>query len=101
MTPKESGYRLTHRSCFMRTESYYWYGENKEKTTGEDKIWHWGVRCYSSKDLYNWEDRGIIIEPDIDDEKSTLHPYRNMDRPHIIYNRSRKKVCVLAENNEL
>ncbi len=22
--------------------SYYWYGENKEKTTGENKIWHWG-----------------------------------------------------------
>lgn len=20
---------------------YYWYGENKEKTTGENKIWHW------------------------------------------------------------
>lgn len=38
--------------------TYYWYGENKEKTTGKDKIWHWGVRCYTSKDLYNWEDKG-------------------------------------------
>lgn len=81
---------------FYEDGNYYWYGENKEKTTGEDKIWHWGVRCYSSKDLYNWEDRGIIIEPDIDDEKSTLHPHRNMDRPHIIYNRATKKyVCWL------
>ena len=27
---------------------YYWYGENKEKTTGENGIWHRGVRCYTS-----------------------------------------------------
>ena len=40
---------------------YYWYGENKEKTDGKNGIWHWGVKCYSSKDLYNWKDEGIII----------------------------------------
>lgn len=43
---------------------YYWYGENKEKTVGDGKYWHWGVRCYTSTDLYNWEDKGLIIEPD-------------------------------------
>ncbi|GAA0790807.1 hypothetical protein GCM10008910_01010 [Faecalicatena orotica] len=32
-------------------DTYYWYGENKEKTTGRDDIWHWGVRCYSSKSI--------------------------------------------------
>lgn len=32
---------------------YYWYGENKEKTDGKNGIWHWGVRCYKSSDLYN------------------------------------------------
>ena len=42
---------------------YYWYGENKEKTDGRNGIWHWGVRCYRSTDLYNWEDLGIIIPP--------------------------------------
>ena len=75
---------------------YYWYGENKEKTTGKDKIWHWGVRCYASTDLYNWEDKGIIIPPDLEDETSPLHPHSQMDRPHIIYNRRTKKfVCWL------
>ena len=44
--------------------TYYWYGENKEKTTGKDDIWHWGVRCYTSRDLYNWEDQGLIIPPE-------------------------------------
>lgn len=71
--------------------TYYWYGENKEKTTGKDKIWHWGVRCYTSKDLYNWEDQGLIIPPEPENPASSLHPESQMDRPHIIYNRDTKK----------
>lgn len=42
---------------------FYWYGENKEKTKADSGIWHWGVRCYSSRDLYNWKDEGLIIPP--------------------------------------
>lgn len=67
---------------------YYWYGENKEKTTGTNDIWHWGVRCYTSTDLYNWEDRGLIIKPDLEHPGSSLHPSSMMDRPHIIYNQT-------------
>lgn len=75
---------------------YYFYGENKEKTDGKNGIWHWGVKCYSSKDLYNWTDLGIIIPPDLTDETSPLHPSSCMDRPHIIYNKeTRKFVCWL------
>ncbi len=75
---------------------YYWYGENKEKTTGKDDIWHWGVRCYRSADLYNWEDLGLIIPPNTEDPKSSIHPTARMDRPHIIYNKKTKKfVCWL------
>jgi len=75
---------------------YYWYGENKEKTTGEANIWHWGVRCYTSKDLYNWEDKGLIIPPELDNLESSLHPSSQMDRPHIIYNKATGKyVCWL------
>lgn len=76
--------------------TYYWYGENKEKTDGKNGIWHWGVKCYSSQDLYNWKDEGIIIQPEPEDISSGLHPKNCMDRPHIIYNRSTKKyVCWL------
>lgn len=79
---------------------YYWYGENKEKTNGKGDIWHWGVRCYTSKDLYNWEDEGLIIEPDTEDITSSLHPTAMMDRPHIIYNAVTKKfVCWLKIMN--
>lgn len=72
-------------SVFYKDGKYYWYGENKEKTTNGGKIWHWGVRCYVSEDLYNWEDKGIIIPPEPNDFDSPLHPNRCMDRPHIIY----------------
>ncbi len=71
--------------------TYYFYGENKEKTDGKNGIWQWGVRCYASKDLYNWEDKGLIIPPEPDDPSSTLHPAAKMDRPHIIYNKDTKK----------
>lgn len=71
--------------------TFYWYGENKEKTTGKDDIWHWGVRCYSSLDLYNWKDEGIIIPPDPEHKDSPLHPAAMMDRPHILYNQKTKK----------
>jgi hypothetical protein len=74
--------------------AYYWYGENKERTTGKDRIWHWGVRCYRSTDLYNWEDAGIIIPPEPDDPNSPLHPFKYVDRPHILFNPATKKfVC--------
>ena len=74
--------------------TYYWYGENKEKTTGDTDVWTWGVRCYTSKDLYNWEDKGLIIQPDLDHPESSLHPSAMLDRPHIIYNETTGKyVC--------
>lgn len=73
---------------------YYWYGENKEFTTGKTDIWTWGVRCYESDDLYNWRDLGLIIPPDTKDPNSPLNPVALLDRPHILFNRdTRKFVC--------
>ena len=82
--------------------TYYWYGENKEYTDGKNGIWTWGVRCYASKDLYNWEDKGLIIPPNTEDERSSLNPRTAMlDRPHIIYNRKTQKyVCWMKVMHE-
>ncbi|MCH3987611.1 MAG: family 43 glycosylhydrolase [Lachnospiraceae bacterium] len=62
---------------------YYWYGENKEHTDGKSSIWTWGIRLYRSKDLYNWEDLGLLIPPVLDNPNSSLFPDRRVDRPHI------------------
>ncbi len=64
--------------------TFYWYGENKERTVPGGPVWHWGVRCYSSTDLVEWTDRGLIIPPDEADEGSPLHPHQALDRPHIV-----------------
>ncbi|MCR2783544.1 MULTISPECIES: family 43 glycosylhydrolase [unclassified Microbacterium] len=88
-------------SIFHEDGIFTWYGENKERTTPGSGIWHWGVRAYTSIDLVNWEDRGLIIPPVIDDESSPLHPAQKMDRPHIIYNRATGKyVCWLKVMGE-
>lgn len=81
--------------------TFYWYGENKEHTKKGGKIWHWGVRCYTSKDLYNWEDKGLIIEPTPNDLSCPLHPTYEVDRPHIIYcEKTKKYVAWLKVNAE-
>jgi hypothetical protein len=83
-------------SILFIDDTFYWYGENKEHSKENSGVWHWGVRCYSSKDLYNWEDRGLIIPPDLENSASPLHPSKCMDRPHILYNTAtRQYVCWL------
>ena len=65
-------------SIIFANETFWWYGENKEGITGtatgeKCKNWHHGVRCYSSKDLYNWKDEGLIV-PESDDENNPFYP---------------------------
>ncbi|MBR5280035.1 MAG: family 43 glycosylhydrolase, partial [Clostridia bacterium] len=75
--------------------TYYWYGENKEGITGmatgeKCSYWHHGVRLYSSADLYNWKDEGVIMAESSDPD-NPFHPANIMDRPHILYNAQTKQ----------
>ena len=73
---------------------YYWYGENKAYTDGKNGIWTWGLKVYASQDLMNWEDRGYLIPPEIEDPNSALFPTKRVDRPHIIRcEKTGKYVC--------
>lgn len=83
-------------SVFYEDGVYYFYGENKEFTDGKSGTIMWGVKCYASTDLCNWEDKGLLIPPDLENPKSTLHPTAKAERPHIIYNSKTKKyVCFM------
>ena len=82
--------------------TFYWYGENKEGVFGracqdniEPPIWHNGVRVYSSKDLYNWHDEGIVMISD--DITNPFYPRNIMDRPHILYNEKNKLYVMWAK----
>jgi len=67
-------------------DTFYWVGENKEFTDGKSDIESWGIRFYSSKDLYNWDDLGPLIAPDENDPSSPLSPTMFPERPHILFN---------------
>ena len=71
-------------AVYFEDGTYYWYGENKEHTDGENSIWTWGLKVYASEDLINWEDRGFLIPPVLDDPNSALFPTKRVDRPHIL-----------------
>ena len=68
---------------------YYWFGEHKIE--GEKGNYaQVGVHCYSSSDLYNWNDEGIALkvssEPNSDIAQGCI-----LERPKVIYNPNTKK----------
>lgn len=101
----------SHGSGIMydeQMETYYWYGEDKTHGYLPAR----GVRVYSSKDLYNWEDEGLALtaiesmdqfadDPLIsklytgrDDKEAILNDIgtdRVIERPKVIYNEKTKK----------
>jgi Glycosyl hydrolases family 43 len=70
-------------------DSYYWFGEHK--TSGQEgNTAIFGVRVYSSKDIYNWKDEGIALKM-LDDTTSMLQKGCVLERPKVIYNKKTKK----------
>lgn len=67
--------------------TYYWYGEHRPQ---RGFITEEGVTCYSSKDLYNWKDEGVVM-PVSADEESPIVKGCIIERPKVIYNEATKK----------
>lgn len=66
---------------------YYWFGENKDgPTTVEERVDIVGISCYSSADLREWRDEGVVLPAVPDDAAHDLHPSRIAERPAVIYN---------------
>ena len=78
--------------------TYYWYGENKaDAIMGTNRMFG-GVRCYSSKDFYNWKDEGLILAPEEHDHLSPIHYSQKLERPHIIRNPRTGKFILWAKS---
>jgi len=80
--------------------TYYWYGEVKEGRTyvpacnaawGGTRVVSAGVSCYSSRNLLDWKNEGIVLAAVPDNPKSDLHSDKVMERPKVIYNQTTKK----------
>jgi beta-xylosidase len=71
-------------------ETYYWFGEHKiEGEAGN--LAQVGVHCYSSKDLYNWNDEGIALPVMPENSDSDIAQGCILERPKVIYNASTGK----------
>ncbi|MFC1996338.1 glycoside hydrolase family 43 protein [Chloroflexota bacterium] len=72
---------------FYEAGVYYWFGENKDGETYEG-AWHRvdviGISCYSSTDLLNWKDEGVVLPSDPNNLKSDLHPSKTLERPKVL-----------------
>lgn len=70
---------------------YYWYGEHKLEGKSEEQFADGGISCYSSKDLINWKNEGIVLSVDYKDEKSDLAYGCILERPKVVYNKKNKQ----------
>lgn len=68
---------------------YYWFGEHKVQGDAGNRA-EVGVRCYSSNDLYNWKDEGVMLavsdDPDSDIARGCI-----LERPKVIHNKKTGK----------
>jgi hypothetical protein len=75
---------------FFEQGTYYWFGEHKiEGSAGN--VAQVGVHCYSSTDLYNWKDEGIVLPVAPENSDSDIAKGCILERPKVIYNASTKK----------
>lgn len=64
---------------------YYWFGEHKTSGKGGN-LANVGVHCYSSKDLYNWKDEGVVLQVEPEGSGSPIETGCILERPKVIYN---------------
>lgn len=60
--------------------TYYWYGEHKGSSNNAQV----GVKCYTSKDLYNWKNEGVAL-PVSQDANSEIVQGCIIERPKVIF----------------
>ena len=88
-----NGKRINAHSggIFFHNGVYYWYGTEKVEGLSEAQHADGGVHCYTSIDLINWHDQGMVLSLIKDDPTNDLAFEANMDRPKVIYNNTTEK----------
>ncbi|GEL10633.1 Glycosyl hydrolases family 43 [Flavobacterium glycines] len=69
----------------FRDGIYYWYGEYKTAGRGGNTALQ-GVSCYSSKDLYNWKNEGIVLKVE-NNPNSEITKGCIIERPKVVFNK--------------
>lgn len=89
--PDQNGVHINaHGGGLLQSgDTYYWFGEHKTEGKAGNQA-QVGVHCYSSKDLYNWNDEGIALAVS-EDTASRIAKGCILERPKVIYNRQTGK----------
>ncbi len=67
-------------------ERYYWYGQHMSDGPEGNRA-QVGVHAYSSRDLLNWHDEGIVL-PVSDDPASEIARGCVLERPKVVYSKT-------------
>ncbi len=74
---------------------YYWFGEARGiRELGDTRRWvpMPGVSCYTSTDLKNWTNKGLVlVSPDNQPEHIEFRLGCTIERPKVVYNAKTKK----------
>lgn len=70
---------------------YYWYGEHKIPGKSEADFADGGIHCYTSKDLINWTDAGIVLGVENGSSNYDLEYGCLIERPKVVYNQKTRK----------
>jgi len=72
----------------FHADRYYWYGEHKLPGRSESEGAGGGVHCYSSANLYDWRDEGLVLAVDAKDPASDIAAGCILERPKVLFNES-------------
>ncbi|MCU0794888.1 MAG: family 43 glycosylhydrolase [Akkermansiaceae bacterium] len=81
-----------HGFAIVKSEGiYYWYGSHKIAGRTESEKNEAGVRCYTSKDLLNWTDAGLVLSVTSEGQHPEVRDAGILDRPKVIYHPGTRK----------
>lgn len=66
--------------------AWYWYGENKDADTHDNRVPFLGFSCYSSTDMMSWKNEGVVLQAVEDDPEHELSTTKVGERPKVVFN---------------
>ncbi len=65
---------------------HYWYGENKDAVTRDGLVDFIGFSCYSSSNMLDWKNEGVVLRAVTDEVDHELSPSCVGERPKVLFN---------------
>ena len=79
--------------------TYFWYGEHKiEGEIGNTA--QVGVHLYTSENLYQWEDKGIVLKVNETDPNFDIYKGCILERPKVIYNKKTNQLAMYCHQQQ-